>query len=88
MYCIMPSCSGHQANSCVFQGEVGPPGFPGTPGKEGLMGPKVCALHLFMCVYGVQMHSLTCLFLCERRATVVLTGSWDLKEVREKKVKG
>lgn len=37
---------------CDFQGEVGPAGAPGIPGKEGLVGPKVYAVYL---VCGVQM---------------------------------
>lgn len=29
---------------CVFQGDLGPSGAPGIPGKEGLVGPKVRAV--------------------------------------------
>lgn len=28
----------------LFQGDIGPSGTPGIPGKEGLIGPKVCAV--------------------------------------------
>lgn len=36
--------------TCVFQGDLGPPGAIGTPGKEGLIGPKVFVFVWCLCV--------------------------------------
>lgn len=72
---------------CVFQGELGPSGAPGTPGKEGLFGPKVIAVELFFNSLTIHVSNAKC-FLCLVRATADLTAWRDPRELRERKVNG